>query len=295
MIIISIKGGLGNQMFQYAFGRKMSLINNTQLYLDLSWFNEKNQDFPRKYVLNKFNINAEIADPVIIRKIRGGFSNYHSIYNRILKKIFPFLFKNNISEKTIIFDATIFNHNDDKYYDGYWQNYRYFNDINNIILKELTVLVDLENSKNDLLDEIRNRNSISIHIRRGDYAKIHSTKEFHGLLPKKYFESSIEKIVQLVDKPHFYFFSDDIAWVKENFNIEYPHSFVENSPDGAEYIDLILMSMCKHNIIANSSFSWWAAWLNNYQEKIVIVPPVWSKAVPDSSEIVPTNWDIINY
>ena len=295
MIIISIKGGLGNQMFQYAFGRKMSLINNTKLFLDLSWFNEKNQDFPRKYVLDKFNINAEIADPFIIKKIRGGFSNYHSIYNRILKKICPFLFKKNIYEKNIIFDPTIFNYNGDKYYDGYWQNYRYFMDVNNIILKELKLLVDIDISENKIALEIKNRNSISIHIRRGDYAKIQSTREFHGLLPKKYFELSIEKIVELVDKPHFYFFSDDIAWVKENFNIEYSHSFVENSPDGAEYIDLILMSMCKHNIIANSTFSWWAAWLNNNQEKVVITPPVWSKAVPDISEIIPTNWEIINY
>jgi hypothetical protein len=295
MIIISIKGGLGNQLFQYAFGRKMSLLNNTKLYLDLSWYHDKNKDFPRQYVLDKFNINAEIANPVIINKIRGGFANYHSIYNRILKKICPFIFQNYVSERSIIFDPTIFKYNGDKYYDGFWMNYKYFMDINNIIIKELTVLVDIEISKNILISEIKSRNSISIHIRRGDYAKIHTTREFHGLLPKKYFESSIEKIVQLVNKPHFYFFSDDIAWVKANFNIAYPHSYVENSPDGKEYIDLIIMSMCKHNIIANSTYSWWAAWLNNNQEKIVIVPPVWSKALPDSSEIVPKEWKIINY
>jgi hypothetical protein len=293
MIIISLKGGLGNQMYQYAFGRKMSLINNTKLFLDLSWFNEEH--FPRKYVLDKFNINAEIADPVLLKKIRGGFTNYHSIYNRILKKLCPFLFKKTIYEKKLIFDYTIFNYNGDKYYDGYWQNYRYFMDVNNIILKELTVLDDIAISKNILVNEIKNRNSISIHIRRGDYENNHIARNFHGLLPKKYFDSSIEKIVQSVNNPHFYFFSDDIAWVKENFNIAYPHSYVENSPDGEEYIDLIIMSMCKHNIIANSTYSWWAAWLNNNQEKIVIVPPVWSKAVPDTSEIVPTNWKIINY
>ena len=152
--------------------------------------------------------------------------------------------------------------------------------------------------KNEYRDTFKNfdfDNAVSIHVRRGDYEKNHIARNFHGLLPKKYFESSIEKIVQLVNNPHFYFFSDDIAWVKENFKIAYPHTYVENSTDGEEYIDLIIMSMCKHNIIANSTYSWWAAWLNNNKEKIVIVPPVWSKAVPDTSEIVPTNWKIINY
>jgi hypothetical protein len=282
-------------MFQYAFGRKMSLINNTKLYLDLSWFNEKNQDFPRQYVLDKFNINAEIANPIIINKVRGGFSNYHSIYNRILKKICPFLFKKIIYEKNVIFDPTIFNYNGDKYYDGYWINYKYFIDINDIILEELTLKVNFGKSKRDLIDEIRSRNSISIHIRRGDYAKIDSTKKFHGLLSKKYYESSIEKIVQIVNEPHFYFFSDDIAWVKENYNIACPHTFVENSPDGEEYFDLVLMSMCKHNIIANSTFSWWAAWLNNNPGKVIFLPYKWSKVIPDSSEIVPKSWNNISY
>jgi hypothetical protein len=294
MIIISIKGGLGNQMFQYAFGRKMSIINNAELFLDLRWFNTENEDFPRKYVLDKFNINAEIANPILINKVRGGFKNYDSIYNRILKKICPFLFKNNISEKNIHFDPTIFNKKGDKYYDGYWANFNYFIDIDDVIMKDLTLLVNFETSKKNLIDEIRGRNSISIHIRRGDYAKIDSTREFHGLLSKKYYESSIEKIVQIVNEPHFYFFSDDIAWVKENYNIACPHTFVENSPDGEEYFDLVLMSMCKHNIIANSTFSWWAAWLNNNPDKVIFVPYNWSKVIPDSSEIVPKSWNIIS-
>ena len=138
-------------------------------------------------------------------------------------------------------------------------------------------------------------NSVSVHIRRGDYAIRDTTRAFHGLLPLSYYESSIRKIAETIDKPIFYIFSDDIAWVEKNLQIPYPLQFVHTAEDGYEAVDLKLMSSCKHNIISNSTFSWWAAWLNEHPAKIVIAPPHWSKLVPDTVNIIPSTWKINHY
>ena len=110
-----------------------------------------------------------------------------------------------------------------------------------------------------------------------------------------YFKTAIEALAQKLNNPHFFFFSDDIDWVKENISIAHPHTYIEPAAPEFEAIDLKLMSACKCQIIANSTFSWWAAWLNQSSNKIVMAPPSWSKLVPDSKRILPASWIVNNY
>jgi hypothetical protein len=295
MVIVHIKGGLGNQMFQYALGRKISESNNSPLLLDLSWFNNMGNDTPRKYVLDKFKINCQVATIQEIKKLKGGGTILNDRYNRLIKKGCPFLFKNYILEKSPYFDPSILNHKGNVYLEGFWSDFRYFADMNVNLINDFTLLDSCEIEKNIHFNDINRNSSVSVHIRRGDYANRASTREFHGLLPKIYFESSIIKIAELIPNAHFYLFSDDILWVKENLILNHPHTFVEPSPDGLEIYDLKLMSLCKHNIISNSTFSWWSAWLNDSPNKIVIAPPFWSQFVPETTKIIPINWKINHY
>jgi len=228
MIVVKLKGGLGNQMFQYAHGRNLSYRRKTVLKLDKSFLDNFLWQkivgvTPRKYELGGFNIQAELA-----------------------------------KSKNCL--------------DGYWQSEKYFKNIRKILLRDFTLKKE---SKNFLKYKklIIKTNSVSVHIRHGDYIKRPVTRKYH--LNPDYYRQAIEIIKQKVKKPHFYLFSDDP--IISNF------SGLNNNEE------LILMSFCKHNIIANSSFSWWGAWLNTNPKKIVIAPKKWFRAKTDP-EIVPQSW-----
>lgn len=295
MIIVSLKGGLGNQMFQYAFGRKIALLNNTDLLLDLNWYGRKGKDTPRKYVLDSYNIKAKIASSSEISLLKGRDDKFHRILNRVSHLFLSPRSSSIIREKNNFFDSSMLNYFGDFYFDGYWSDFRYFNDIPSHIANEFSLKESFIPPKEDLNNEIKSSNSISVHLRRGDYANNASVTKHHGLLPLAYFDSSLHYISKLSVSPHFYVFSDDLEWTKANLTIPFPHTFVDSSPDGMESVDLKLMSSCKHNIISNSTFSWWAAWLNDNPSKIVIAPPNWSYLVPDTSKIIPPSWVINSF
>jgi len=295
VIITAIKGGLGNQMFQYALGRKLSLMRNEELFLDLSWFQNPGEDTKRNFALHHFNIDAKIATPEQVRKLKGNDRLHRTYLVRALKKFSLYKQKNYFRESGPFYDHSIIASSKSGYYDGHWVDYRYFEDISTVIVNDFSLVENfkLEQSKN--FEAVKNTQSVSVHIRRGDYAYRKSTQEFHGLLPVSYFKTSIETIAKNLDNPHFFFFSDDIDWVKENISIAYPHTYIEPALPEYEALDLILMSACQCNIISNSTFSWWAAWLNQSPSKIVIAPPFWSKLVPDSTRILPSSWIVNKY
>ncbi len=295
MIITAIKGGLGNQMFQYAFGRKLSLLRNEELYLDLGWFQNPGEDTRRTFGLNQFNIQAKIATIDQVRKLKGSDWFHKTYLVRALKKFSLYQQKNYIKESRPIYESSIVVNSSSGYYDGHWVDFRYFEDITNIIKNDFSLIAELSPQHAELLGVIKNTQSVSVHIRRGDYANRKSTQEFHGLLPISYFKTSIEQAVKTLDNPHVFFFSDDINWVKENISIVYPHTYIVPSSPDSEAVDLKLMSACHCQIIANSTFSWWAAWLNQNQSKTIIAPPFWSKLVPDSSKILPASWIVNHY
>lgn len=281
-------GGLGNQMFQYAIGRNLAERNNTNLKLDISWFSQaKEKSVLREYKLNFFNIIENIATEKEIR----GFKYYKKI-NDWKYFLYNLFFANNsiyITEELKDVSKKILEKNyKNIYLDGYWQNEKYFKDTENIIRQEFTLKNKLDIKLDKLIEKIKNSSSISIHIRRGDYVHNKKTNSIHGICSLDYYQKTIKYIDEKIKNPVFFIFSDDIEWSKNNLKTKFPTIFVEGNKDNE---DLILMSMCKHNIIANSSFSWWGAWLNNNSNKIVIAPQKWfNDSNKNTENLIPNTW-----
>jgi len=278
MIIIKLQGGLGNQMFQYAIGRFLAEKNKTELKLDLSFYNEQQIEPQRKYSLEYFNIIENITGGKDLKKIKKGIKKLvYLIYKVFLAETFVYT-----KENFFHFDSNILKIKGDVYLDGYWQSEKYFQSIEEIIHKEFTLKNKLQ--KEDLINKINNSNSVSIHIRRDDY----TNKKNYYVLTIEYYKEAIKIIKEKNQNIHLFVFSDDINWVKNNLKTEFPITFIDGNKD---YEDLILMSMCKHNIIANSSFSWWGAWLNQNPHKIVIAPKKWfNKPEINTKDLIPESW-----
>lgn len=282
MIIVKLIGGLGNQLFQYSLGRSLSIKNNDLLKLDLSDFTKDN---PRSYGLGYFNILENFATEEDVNKIKKtGFL-------KIVDNFKPYYKRSVIKYKGYDFDPNILKLSGNFYLDGYWQSEKYFKDIGSIIRKEITLKEPLADKYANLINNIKNTNSISIHIRRGDYVASKKFSKVYKLLDEKYYQKAVGLVAEKINDPQFFIFSDDIDWVKQNLNIPYPKIFVSGENEIKDYEELVLMSLCKHNIIANSSFSWWGAWLNQNTSKIVISPDKWfNDETNNAKNLIPENW-----
>lgn len=258
MMIIKLQGGLGNQMFQYAYGRKLEL-SGKEVIFDVSFFkgNKAQKDIARNFKLDKFNLQTNIE-----------FSDKRHIFLDGWNKI-----KRNIGCKV----------------ESYYQGEKYFIDIADEIRKEFTLKKGLSLKAQEILQKMENNNSVSLHVRRGDYVSNKTTNTYHGVCGLEYYQAAMDLIKEKVINPTFFVFSDDIAWARENFiGIEF--IFV-SSPEIEDTEEMILMSKCKHDIVANSSFSWWGSWLNNSSNKIVIAPKKWfNDKKADENNIVPDRW-----
>lgn len=285
MIFSSIYGGLGNQMFQYAIGKSISTVGNVDFKIDTYKINNSNY-ISRDFSLSKFNISAEIAELSEVKK-------FHS--SKYFDFIFGKLYQKNIKLSNKIFEKKIFQFDEkmlslrNGYLDGYWQCFKYFEDIREILLKEFT-LVDEMNSENRLIrDKINELNSVSIHVRRGDYVKDKKNNAIYNVFGLEYYQNAIDFITNKIDNPHFFIFSDDFEWASKNLKIVNA-TYVNANSKGNPENDLILMANCKHNIIANSTFSWWGAWLNQNENKIVIAPKKWMSNVECLDGLYPVDW-----
>ena len=269
MIIVRITGGLGNQMFQYAIAKSIAKKRNDIFKLDILFYPKQTL---RKCELNYFNIEENIASEEECVKLRGREDFWFKIKNKIGLKIKrPYSY---YQEKEITkFDENVFKLKGDIYLDGYWQNENYFKDIRDEILKDFTLKQDISKEAKEYLNQIKNSKSISLHVRRGDYIQNSHTNKVHGVCDLDYYKMAITYILQKVDNPIFFIFSDDINWCKKIFDFLENKIFVDKTKSAIE--DLELMKNCTHNIIANSTFSWWGAWLNENKNKIVIGPNQW--------------------
>lgn len=280
MIITKIIGGLGNQMFQYAAGRRAAYVNDTSLKLDITGYENQVGITPREYMLDIFNIQENFASKDEIRKLKKS-----SFILRFFKK------NTYVKEKHFHFDQNILDINDNSYLEGYWVSEKYFKDIEKIIREDFTFKYPLDKKSQLITDKIKNSNSISIHIRRGDYVSDLKTTKIHGICSSEYYEKAISAIKNRVKKPVFYIFSDDLQWTKQNIRLEFPCVYVDHNLGKKDYEDMRLMSECKHNIIANSSFSWWGAWLNKNKNKIVIAPRrFFRKSSINTKDLIPKSW-----
>lgn len=278
MITVRLNGGLGNQMFQYATAKALATNHQTELALDITEFNKYEL---RNFELDKFKIRALIVN-----------KNY--FIKKLLKKLNLIkILPNYYLEHSLMYDDKLNTCGDNMYLEGYFQSEKYFKSIRDELLKEFVIKCDLSIYTLEIKNLIQNtENSISLHIRRGDYVLNNQTNNTHGTCSLEYYGKAIEYIKNQIGKLKIFVFSDDVLWAKENLKYENVY-FVEKDKNRIPHEDIYLMSLCNHNIIANSSFSWWGAWLNQNKNKVVIAPKRWfvdDKLYHQSTDIVPNKW-----
>lgn len=289
MIIVRLKGGLGNQMFQYAAARRLSHVSRVPLKLDLGWFDAPEAGTTsRQYALHPLNIREDIlaseeSDGFLscfgrLASLAGRFTPFGPVYLR---------------EKHYHFDPALLAPRKKAYLDGYWQSEKYFSDIREIICSEFAVRQEPEGLNRTLADRLGDPGfcSVALHVRRGDYIDSPSAAKVHGSCSPRYYSDAVKLVSERCLRPHFFIFSDDPDWVRGNFSLEHPCTVVgHNGPDQA-HEDLRLMTLCRHHVIANSSFSWWGAWLCRNDEKLVVAPTRWFADAPhDERDVVPESW-----
>ena len=294
MIIVKLLGGLGNQMFQYAIARSLAQRNSSFLKLDLYGFETYKL---RNYDLHCFNIIEQFATIEEITAFKLNSEEKQSFKEKIIKLVGSnptSRYYNHcklIKEQTFNFDHTILDQKGHIYIDGYWQTENYFVDIKEIICRDFSFRYEPTPQNQKMLDHIMKVNAVAIHIRRGDYVENAATNGVHGTCSLEYYQHAIALIADAVDNPMFFFFSDDTSWVKQNIPVNHPHKYVDINNDITSYEDLRLMSKCKHHIIANSSFSWWGAWLAEWEGQKVIAPKKWFISDQfNSKDIIPKSW-----
>jgi len=285
MIVTKLMGGLGNQMFQYAAGKALALRSNTDCKVDITFLksDSKGEYTQRKFELDMFESSISIATKEEIDSIVQS--------KNILSNIFSKQNTAHYKEKHHAFNEEILKLKGNTYLEGYWQSEKNFKDYSNEIRNCFVFKKEVLNGSEDLMRTIRTTNSVSLHVRRGDYVNLKSANAFHGTCTLEYYKAAIEFLKQEQNDLHFFIFSDDMVWSRNNLNLDENTQFVETQ---SPYKEIFLMQNCKHHIIANSSFSWWGAWLNLSLEKIVIAPKKWfNNDVINTKDIYPESWTSI--
>ena len=291
MIYIKLRGGLGNQMFQYAICKSLAIKNNTKVKFDIE---ELERDRLRNFELGYFKVSGIIASNIEIFFFSLLCNDFISKILRLIGIRYFYIKQkeidiNDSKQLDINFDASVLDKKGNLYIDGYWQCEKYFIDIDEVIKNDFTLKKELDETNRNLITQIRNCNSTAIHVRRGDYVNNKHTNEFHGTCSLKYYLNAIKIIEKRVKNPEFFVFSDDLQWTKKNLKIKHPITFVSINHPKKAYKDLWLMANCKFFIIANSSFSWWGAWLSTNSNKIICAPKKWFNSTGEG-HIVPKSW-----
>lgn len=284
MIIVNLKGGLGNQMFQYALGRTLALKNNDVLKLDTESLSQAKElgNIYRPFDLEVFTIEKNIASPEEIALLKYPHGVFSKLTDQFKRKV--------LRQSNVVFNKKVTTLTGDQYLDGYWQSPRYFESIRPTLLADFTLREALSSSGQARQEQIKNTNSVSIHVRRGDYIQNPRVLRENGICSVSYYTGAIALIEETQKEVTYFIFSDDIAWVKENLPLSNAMVvYVEDKTLTAPQ-ELYLMSQCKHNIIANSSFSWWAAWLNQNERKVIVAPTPWFDTVTFDKNLIPASW-----
>lgn len=282
MNIVKIQGGLGNQFFQYAFAKALKEKFNDELVLDISFFEDlgpKQQDF-LFFVLDRFNTQFSYIGSKELNK----YTLKGSWVPNFARKYFKEEFFEDSKKAGLYCPELLKKTKKNTFYMGYFQSQNYSAHIWESITQDLSLKERLNDENLKILEQIQALNSISLHIRRGDYL---SLPEFN-VCTLEYYKKAIAYMNERVENPHYFIFSNDLAWVKEHFNAK-NMSIITCNQD-KNYFDLELMKHCKHNIIANSSFSWWGAALNTHENKIIIAPKTWYLGDICFDDIIPLGW-----
>lgn len=292
MIIIRLIGGLGNQMFQYAFGKALAVKNNSVLKLDIthltSRYKSKSIIF-RNFDLDIFkNLDLKVADKKEISEFTLPKGNYNYTIYKLLNKIHGE--KRVFAENGFEFNPQILSVGDNCYLRGLWQSYKYFENIKDVIKSGFLIDEMIPESK-EIFEKIGNTNSVCISYRRKEYL----ADKYLSTLKEDYFDyfygNAVKMICSKIEKPVFFIFSDDIDWCRKNVKIEGEHYFVGDEHSGFKFGNKFkLMYSCRHFIIPNSTYPWWAAWIGERSDSIIIAPKKWFTIDINTDGLIPEGW-----
>lgn len=298
MIVLRLRGGLGNQMFQFAAAKALAEHHRVELKLDLYYYSKHPY---RKFELEKFKVPLQFAS----RKEVHQFTGSNPIVRYLNKRANYLNCQEVFTQPYYHFYPDFFSLPNSIYLNGYFQSEKYFAPVRDKLTQWYSPEAPLDEENLKIIQTMSSSQSVSIHVRRGDYTS-KQYNSFFGGLDKSYYTTALQLIRNRVSKPSFYIFSDDIAWCKSNLMLSEPVTYVEHNKGEHSYKDLILMSRCRNNIIANSSFSWWGGWLNPNPAKIVVAPkqwfrtdyydgkePVYPERHYNTNDLIPDSWERI--
>ncbi|WP_181280598.1 alpha-1,2-fucosyltransferase [Aphanothece hegewaldii] len=276
-------------MFQYATARRLAEKHSTILKLDVTGFESYKL---HRYSLHCFNIWEYLATQVEIEEYLHNRPSYLSTILELVRISPKKKSSNTVYKETAFnFDSVILEASNNSYLQGYWQSDKYFEDIEDVLRREFTFKYPQDHKNREISQLIQDTVSVSLHIRRTDYVTNPSAYAVHGVCDLDYYERCINYIAEKINNPYFFIFSDDPDWAKENIKINFPTIIIAHNNASKNYEDLRLMSQCQHNIIANSTFSWWGAWLNDNPDKIVCTPRQWfNDSYRDTTDLIPDTW-----
>lgn len=284
-MIVRITGGIGNQMFQYALKLKLDEVSKVENQIDIRFY--QNSNIHNGYELKKvFGINAAEYNGSI-KAMSDQFRMLYKVCFRMGVHYIKAL--NHFTEIRTCFCPDVLSFNNDGYYiDGYWQSKDYFQGIEKTVRETFKFPEFTEPENLELKKTLDSEQSVSLHVRRGDYI---GASRFIALGKTNYYQKAIEYVNSKIENPTYIVLSDDISWCKDNLQLPANSIYVTWNCGEKSYRDMQIMSFCKHNIIANSSFSWWGAWLNNYPHKIVVAPSrFFNGKIEDDTHIIPSEW-----
>lgn len=288
-IIVKLNGRLANQMFEWAFVKVLSKKSGKNVLIDDSEETLKLDCF--KLISNLKTVKKPLSYK-ILRKIIP-FRNLRNKITALKFNQLPVILEKNFCT----FQKELLEINKPCYVKGFFQTEKYFKDIREDLIKDFSLNIALNEQNKKLLEQIKSTNSVSIHFRRGDYTKKRVADKY-GSCSVEYYKNAVDYIMNSTKMPiTLFIFSDDIEWVRNNVKYDCETVYVDINSGKQGYFDLELMKNCMHNIIANSSFSWWGAWLNENEDKIVVAPQWWMKDIDTTEEnvdIIPENWIKLN-
>jgi Glycosyl transferase family 11 len=288
-VIANLIGGLGNQLFQYAAGRAIAHRLGVPLLLDVSGFAQYEL---RRYELGDLCIRGRVATEDELAH-SGISTKSPTLLRRFSKALGLARPANLFKEGSFAYDARFEQVVSPVYLSGYWQSERYFLEIADLLRTELSLNQPVNAVNEQIAAQIRDAgaSAVSLHIRRGDYVNNPQTAQYHGVCSLDYYRAAVDCIAERVPDPHFFVFSDDHAWVSDNFKLDQSMTMVDVNDADRGVWDMALMRGCRHHVIANSSFSWWGAWLNNSKGKVVIAPKRWfNDSTIDTKDLIPSAW-----
>ncbi len=291
MVIVKLQGGLGNQMFQYAAGKALAVKYQTSLKCDLNFLLDRtlhNVVF-RDYDLDIFpNISFPPANDAEIRSLTQK-SNIDLI-NRIIRRTIGI--QSYYKELSFAYNKNFEKLPSSVYLNGYWQSEKYFKSIEADIRKDFSFAPFTVRDNNDLKQQILSTDSICLNVRRGDFVNHSGSASTHGFVGLQYYTDGMNLLNSKINNPHYFIFSDDVEWCRDNLKIEKAVTLVDHHHAGKKFADYLqLMTACKHFLIPNSSFAWWAAWLSLNESKIVVAPKKWfADPSYDTSDVLPSSW-----